>query len=483
MPYLWAGGMISEYDFSDYRGSSFRAKKDFAITELLLKTSQPDKWGPVQLWEIDPMTDKLTKQVQGGNTLSRNGEAYIYFRTPVQLVANKYYLIVFGKKSEYKTAACVYGTSGVPVQHELFETVDRSSWSSYGDVSVDIGNSAFNNGYEIQVGFTIAKPKQETYFEMCPSPSDPWSSGVHTVANQITLQQDVKVTAIEFLTHPNAASVSPGTAKIWDANNALIAKGNPSPTSVKGQWTRSAFTSSVILEKGRTYYVGCSALGIGSKANGGARNINSSDGSLLMTIGNDNWATASAVDVDTRPEKKYNWEFSIRLYVEIDNTSFLIDSDGTIKKLSGSWTDVGSAPVTDQMFKDHGMKSLNDITAEQWKALPKNSKILAYTEEDKAFKAAISRSMLYNSEDKLYRGTGIIETVAEEISAYRRTLMITAEHRECTFQYSLDNGTTWTDFQSGDVIDVSKKTGKQLKIRITLPTDSATLTAISYAWA
>lgn len=162
---------------------------------------------------------------------------------------------------------------------------------------------------------------------------------------------------------------------------------------------------------------------------------------------------------------------------------FLVQSENTIKNISGSWADIGIAPVTDQMFKDHGMVSLDDITAEQWKALPKNSKILAYTEEDKLFKATISRSMLYNSEDKLYRGTGIIETVAEEISAYRRTLMITAEHRECTFQYSLDNGTTWTNFQSGDVIDVSKKTGKQLKIRITLPTDSATLTAISYAWA
>lgn len=162
---------------------------------------------------------------------------------------------------------------------------------------------------------------------------------------------------------------------------------------------------------------------------------------------------------------------------------FLVQSENTIKKLSGSWSDIGVAPVTDQMFKDHGMASLNDITAEQWKALPKNSKILAYTEENKTFNASISRSMLYNAGDKLYHGTGIIETVAEELPVYRRTLMIAAEHQECTFECSLDNGATWTAFQPNDVIDVSKKSGKQLKIRTTLPTDTATLTAISYAWA
>jgi hypothetical protein len=188
-------------------------------------------------------------------------------------------------------------------------------------------------------------------------------------------------------------------------------------------------------------------------------------------------------DVDIRPSTSIQYEFAIRMYVEVNATRFLIDSDGVIKKSSGSWTDVGPAPVKDQMFKDHGMVSLNGITAEQWKTLPKNSKILVYSEEDKIFKASISRGNLYNSEDKLYRGTGMIETDTEELPAYRKTLMITADHQECTFQYSLDNGNTWNAFQSGDVMDVSKQSGKQLKIRINLPTDSATLTAIAYAWA
>lgn len=162
---------------------------------------------------------------------------------------------------------------------------------------------------------------------------------------------------------------------------------------------------------------------------------------------------------------------------------FLVQSENTIKKFSDSWQDIGAAPVTEQMFKEHGMTILDNITEAQWSGLPVNSKVLAYSETGKTFMTDITSHNLYNSEDKLYRGTGMIETDTEELPAYRKTLVITADHQECTFQYSLDNGSTWNAFQSGNVIDVSKQSGKQLKIRINLPTDSATLTAIAYAWA
>ncbi|HDR4861021.1 hypothetical protein CON17_19855 [Bacillus thuringiensis] len=182
-------------------------------------------------------------------------------------------------------------------------------------------------------------------------------------------------------------------------------------------------------------------------------------------------------DVSNDPVGLYN-------DVKIPNIQmFLIQSENIIKKINSTWEDVGTEPVTYEMFKDHGMFSLNSITEEQWKALPSNSKILAYTETEKQFTASISQHYLYNSEDKLYRGTGMIETDTEELPTYRKTLVIAADHQECTFQYSLDNGSTWNAFQSGDVIDVSAQSGKLFKIRINLPTDLATLTAIAYAWA
>ncbi|MFE5391910.1 DUF4082 domain-containing protein [Bacillus thuringiensis] len=486
MTYLWEP-LTKTGDFSGGRGSMFQVKKEFSISELLLGTPQPDKWETGEIWEIDA-NNKFVSQLYKGSTLSRLDECYVPLSSAIKLTANKRYSIIFRVKAKDVTALC-YAVSGnvvlaVPTESDLFAAVtegdDRNNFAG----TPAPGNSAVGNSYKIQVGFTIAKPKRETYFEMCGSPITNWSNAKHTVANQIVLQQDVKVVAMEFYTHPKTtATTESGTAKIWDLSDTLIAKGNPSPVSAIGKWTRSTFSSPVALEKDRTYYIGFSALGIGCAENVGTRTISSSDGSLAMIIANEGWSTDGPQEVDTRPEKKCPWQFSIRMYVEVDGTTFLIDSDGTIKKLSGSWTDIGLAPVTDQMFKEHGMKSLNDITAKQWRALPKNSKILVYSEEDKVFKASISRSNLYNSEEKLYRGTGIIETEMEELPAYRKTLMITADHQECTFQYSLDNGSTWNAFQSGDVIDVSKQSGKQLKIRINLPTDSAILTAISYAWA
>ncbi|WP_434166871.1 hypothetical protein [Bacillus thuringiensis] len=337
------------------------------------------------------------------------------------------------------------------------------------------------NGSELTVAKYTATTKKEKYFEMNALTSGIWSSSMHTMANRITMKQDVIVTSMEWLAHQNAGLSNTGTAKIWDGN-VLLAKGNTVTVNEKGTWIRSTFNSPISLKKDELYYVGFSATGIGY-ASAATRDIYSNDNSLLMTTASQGYRRSESGETDERPSTPISEEFSIRLYVEVNNTRFLIDSDGRIQKLSGSWADVGAAPVTDQMFKDHGMVSLSTITAEQWRALPKNSKILVYSEEDKVFKASISRNNLYNSEEKLYRGTGIIETEMEELPAYRKTLMITADHQDCTFQYSLDNGSTWNAFQSGDVIDVSRQSGKQFKIRINLPTDSAILTAISYAWA
>ncbi|MEB9378727.1 hypothetical protein P4J09_11790 [Bacillus cereus] len=480
MTYLWEP-LTKTGDFSGGRGSIFQVKKDFSISELLLGTPQPDKWETGEIWEIDA-DNKFVSQLYKGSTLSRSDECYVPLSSAIKLTANKRYSIIFKVKAKDVTALC-YAVSGsvvlaVPTESDLFAAVtegdDRNNFAG----TPAPGNSAVGNSYKIQVGFTV---KEEKYFEMCAIPDTIYStSTMYTVANYISVKQDIRVIAMEFFTMPNFSEIPKyGVAKIWSSGNVLLAKGNESDIQKAGEWKRSIFPSPVQLAKG-TYYIGFSAQGIGCKKMN-SREIPSNDGSLLIEALNTNCAIIG--EGDSRPAGNTDYEFSIRLYAEVNNTRFLIDSDGTIKNLSSSWLDIGSTPVTEQMFKDHGMSSLNNITAEQWRALPKNSKILVYSEEDKVFKASISRSNLYNSEEKLYRGTGIIETEMEELPAYRKTLMITADHQDCTFQYSLDNAVTWNAFQSGDIIDISKKSGKQLKIQINLPTDLATLTAIAYAWA
>ena len=108
---------------------------------------------------------------------------------------------------------------------------------------------------------------------------------------------------------------------------------------------------------------------------------------------------------------------------------------------------------------------------------------MAYTDSDKVFTADVTIHNLYDSVDKSYHGTGIIETEMEELPAHRKFLLVNADHEECTFKCSLNDGTNWTSFTLGDVIDISAVAGTQLKIQINLPTGSAKLTAISYAWA
>lgn len=487
MPDLWKdtpnlGGDRDEVGM--WRGSLFRAKSDFTLSELYIKTSTPSLWDKATLYEIEENTGKAVSKIVEAIPLARDSQAYVKIKN-VSVKKDKVYLIAF-RISAPGGATYYYTEDGSPVENELYQAVlnlgDSTGDVNYGSLLEPMeSENIITSIREIAVGLTIAKP--EKYFEMGTSPTTQWSNAQYTVSNVIRAKQDMNLVAIDFFTMNLDSEPDVGIARVWDDNSNLLAKGVPSVNQTNGAWTRSTFTSPVLLEKDKAYYIGMTALNIGcSDKLGGIRDIVSNDGSLLIGSAIQNYATTG--DTDTRPTTSAGaYEFSLRLQVEVNNTRFLIDSDGTIKKLSGLWTDIGFTPVTDQMFKDHGMLSLNDITAEQWKALPKNSKILVYSEEDKIFKASISRSNLYNSEEKLYRGTGIIETEMEELPAYRKTLMITADHQDCTFQYSLDNGTHWNTFQPGDMIDVSKKSGKQLKIQINLPTDLATLSAISYAWA
>ncbi|UYX56156.1 hypothetical protein M3Y14_34815 (plasmid) [Bacillus thuringiensis] len=484
MPDLWSGTMSLLSDSEKtWRGSSFKAVKDFNIAELYLMTEAPSSWDKAALWEVEESTGKIVSKIIEVIPSVRSYQAYAN-ANGIEIKKGKVYLIVF--RSSSANAKVYFKENADPITSELYQAMTSfggTSNANYGSAKEPaIGESAIGNSYMIAVGFSIGNPKK--YFEMGTSPITQWSNAKYTVSNAIGVKQDMKLVAIDFFTMNLGSELSePGIARIWSVDGVLLAKGVPSVNQKEGAWTRSTFTSPVILEKDKAYYIGMTAKNIGCTDKlGGARNISSNDGSLLIGSGIQNYSASGDTDIrPTTPSSSY--EFSLRLYVEIDNTRFLVDSDGTIKKLSGSWTDVGPVPVTEQMFKDHGMKSLDSITAEQWKALPKNSKILVYSGEDKVFKASISRNNLYHSEEKLYRGAGIIETETEELPAYRKTLVITADHQECTFQYSLDNGSTWNAFQSGDVIDVSAQSGKLFKIRINLPTDSASLTAISYAWA
>lgn len=90
---------------------------------------------------------------------------------------------------------------------------------------------------------------------------------------------------------------------------------------------------------------------------------------------------------------------------------------------------------------------------------------------------------LYDSVSKCYRGMGAVETNTEELPDHRKSLMVNANHIDCTFKYSLDNGGTWSDLVIEEVIDIASETGTQLKIQVHMPTVTAELKALSYAWA
>jgi hypothetical protein len=150
---------------------------------------------------------------------------------------------------------------------------------------------------------------------------------------------------------------------------------------------------------------------------------------------------------------------------------------------SEGWKTVASIPVTEEMFINNGMNNVSDVSEEAWSQLSPNAKILAYTDGSNTFTADVTTASLYDDVEKLYRGTGVISTDMEEIPEGSKYLMVNADHTDAIFEYSLDNGVSWNPLTISEITDISKQTGTQLIIKVNLPTDTATLTAISYAWA
>jgi hypothetical protein len=90
---------------------------------------------------------------------------------------------------------------------------------------------------------------------------------------------------------------------------------------------------------------------------------------------------------------------------------------------------------------------------------------------------------LYRPSTKDYQGPGIIETDMESLPDNRSVLIVNADHHGCKFEYSLDGGITWYNINIEELKDITNQQGNELKIRVTLPDDQSTLTALSYAWA
>lgn len=104
-------------------------------------------------------------------------------------------------------------------------------------------------------------------------------------------------------------------------------------------------------------------------------------------------------------------------------------------------------------------------------------------EEDSLILVSSDKTSLYDKNQARYIGEGTLETIAEEISSYSKSIVLNAECEGCEFQYSLDNGSNWSVAKLGEIIDISSWPGRQLKIRVHLLTSSSALTALSYAWA
>lgn len=90
---------------------------------------------------------------------------------------------------------------------------------------------------------------------------------------------------------------------------------------------------------------------------------------------------------------------------------------------------------------------------------------------------------IYKPKDKLYKGPGIIETEKEILPYYIENLIICADHENCEFEYSLDNGSTWYEAINNEIIDISEKEGNELVIKVILPNENSKLKSIAYGWA
>ncbi|MNH38330.1 hypothetical protein D3C79_993450 [compost metagenome] len=70
----------------------------------------------------------------------------------------------------------------------------------------------------------------------------------------------------------------------------------------------------------------------------------------------------------------------------------------------------------------------------------------------------------------------------ENLPVHRKTLMLNADADNVTFQISLDGGVTYENISLYTLVDLTGKTGNELKIKATLGSNSR-LRAIAYSWA
>lgn len=163
-------------------------------------------------------------------------------------------------------------------------------------------------------------------------------------------------------------------------------------------------------------------------------------------------------------------------------SKYLFQIENEIKKYEhGSWVDIGVAPATKNMFSEHGMDDISSIpTAE----LNDSMKLISWTDKNMERKIIVATpKSLYDTASKAYKGIGIIETEAEALDKSRSTLIATADHKEAVFHYSLNDGANWKAFNLEEMISIKNEEGNLLKIKVELPTTTATLSALSYAWA
>lgn len=148
--------------------------------------------------------------------------------------------------------------------------------------------------------------------------------------------------------------------------------------------------------------------------------------------------------------------------------------------LSGNWKNV-SGPLTKELFLAEGVTSLAGIPPSM---LTNGTKVLKWSDDPAAstLSTTIPKS-LYDPTNKLYKGIGVVETAKETLTAKPKTLIVNADHTEALLSFSLDNGVSWYNIGNGEVKNINSLTGLELKVRATLPTTTATITALSYAWA
>ncbi len=95
----------------------------------------------------------------------------------------------------------------------------------------------------------------------------------------------------------------------------------------------------------------------------------------------------------------------------------------------------------------------------------------------------LQATVIYDESTFSYKGQGDAITQVEELPEYRKHLMIYADHDECMFEYSLDNGATWRSAILNVPMDISEEAGNKLTIRVMFINETAELRSLAYGWA